>query len=47
MNKCYKLNKISNKNYLFKNIEAIYVIHLEGNGRLNSVVKQLKHYKLT
>lgn len=47
MNKCYKINKISNNNYLFKNIEAIYVIHLEGNGRLNSVVKQLKQYKLT
>jgi len=47
MNKCYKINKISNKNYLFKNIEALYVIHLEDNGRLNSIVKQLKQYKLT
>jgi hypothetical protein len=47
MNKCYKLIKFTNKNYLFKNVEAIYIIHLEGNGRLQSVINQLQNYKLT
>jgi hypothetical protein len=47
MDTCYKLIKINNKKYLFKNVEAMYIIHLEGNGRLQSVIDQLQKYKLT
>jgi hypothetical protein len=42
MQNCYKLEKIELKNkYLFNSIDATYIIHLENNGRYDSIQKQL------
>jgi hypothetical protein len=43
-NECYKLKRFLFKNPLFKNIDATYIIHLENNGRLPSIEKQLSLY---
>ena len=47
MDNCYKLIKLDNKNFLFNNVEATYIIHLKGNGRLPSIINQLQKYMLT
>ena len=47
MEKCYRYELIKNKNGFFDNIiDAVYIIHLENNGRLDSVMNQLNQYKV-
>ena len=41
---CYRFEKIAGQNPLFAHIDATYVIHLENNGRLESVKKELLQY---
>ena len=46
--KCYRFKHMKNTDGLFKKtIDATYVIHLKGNGRHESVIKQLNEYHLT
>ena len=46
--KCYHFKHMKNTDGIFhKTIDATYVIHLEGNGRHESVIKQLNEYHLT
>jgi len=48
MNSCYKFSKILFDNSIFNNnIDATYIIHLEGNGRLNHIINQLSIYQPT
>jgi hypothetical protein len=47
MSKCYNYNLIKYKNYLFNNIDATYILHLENNGRYENIIKQLNEYKPT
>ena len=48
MNKeCYTLKKKIYNNYLFNNVDATYIIHLENNGRINNINKQLLLYHPT
>lgn len=45
---CYKLEKIVfNSNSAILDIDATYIIHLENNGRLDSIVNQLSKYQPT
>jgi len=44
--KCYKLEKLNYSNGLL-DLDATYIIHLEGNGRLKHILYQLKEYKPT
>jgi hypothetical protein len=47
-NKCYRYEKILYKDGLFnKSIDATYIINLEGNGRLDYIMKQLEEYHPT
>ena len=47
-NECYNYKKIIYNNGLFnKTIDATYIIHLEGNGRLDDIMKQLNEYQPT
>jgi len=47
-NKCYRFEKILYKDGLFnKTIDATYIIHLEDNGRLEYIMKQLEEYHPT
>jgi hypothetical protein len=46
-NECYKLKEYKFNNPIFNSIDATYIIHLEGNGRLNSIDEQLKNYHPT
>lgn len=41
---CYRFELIEFEDYIFENIEATYIIHLEGNGRINHIFDQLKKY---
>lgn len=41
---CYRFESIQGTNPLFVNIDATYVIHLENNGRLENVKRQLHDY---
>ena len=43
--KCYYFKEIKFHNYLFNYIDICYIIHLENNGRLNFVLKQLYTFK--
>jgi hypothetical protein len=44
-NTCYKFKKIIfNKGFLDESVDATYIIHLENNGRLESIYNQLKQY---
>lgn len=44
--KCYRFEKIININaFLEKSIDATYIIHLEGNGRLDNIRTQLLEYQ--
>jgi hypothetical protein len=47
--KAYKFELIENDCSLFNNevINATYIIHLEGNGRLKNILKQIKQFKTT
>ena len=46
--KCYQFKHMANTDGIFnKTIDATYVLHLEGNGRHESVIKQLNEYHLT
>lgn len=45
---CYNFEKLNYKTGLFdETIDATYIIHLEGNGRYESVLAQLEQYKPT
>lgn len=47
-NGCYNYKKVIYTNGLFnKTVDATYIIHLEGNGRLNNIMKQLNEYQPT
>jgi hypothetical protein len=41
---CYRFEEFVGENPLFLNIDATYVIHLEGNGRIDSVKKELTEF---
>ena len=41
---CYRFESISGRKPLFAHIDATYVIHLENNGRLQNVKRQLHEY---
>lgn len=41
---CYSFEYVAGRNPLFKHIDATYVIHLENNGRLENVRKELNKY---
>jgi len=44
--KCYNLKKYTFKKGLMENsIDATYILHLEGNGRLESINDQLNSYQ--
>jgi len=44
---CYTFKKEQYKNHIFKEVQATYVIHLEGNGRLDNIYSQLQKYHIT
>ena len=45
---CYNFEKLNYKAGLFdETIDATYIIHLEGNGRYENILKQLEEYKPT
>ena len=45
---CYKFEKIENVTSLLDDcVDATYIIHLEGNGRLEHIYKQLEIFKPT
>lgn len=45
---CYQFKHMKNTDGLFhKTIDATYVVYLEGNGRYDSIMKQLNKYHLT
>ena len=47
-NKCYKFEeRIFNSGFLDQSVDATYILHLEGNGRLESINKQLTIYQPT
>ena len=47
-NSCYRFEKIKNESGLLDNsVDATYVLHLEGNGRLDSIRNQLNHFHIT
>lgn len=48
INNCYYFKKINFKESIFnESISATYIIHLNNNGRLESIMNQLKYYKPT
>jgi hypothetical protein len=46
-NDCYNFVEYKFNNYLFKNIDASYIIHLENNNRLENIKYQLSLYQPT
>ena len=46
-NNCYHLEEYTYNNAIFKNVDATYIIHLEGNGRLELILQQLQKYHTT
>lgn len=46
-NTCYNLKKYTFNSPIFNNVDATYIIHLEGNGRLDHIEQQLKYYHPT
>ena len=45
---CYNFEKLNYKAGLFdETVDATYIIHLEGNGRYENILKQLEEYKPT
>ena len=46
--KCYKLKKKTyDKGIMDDSVDATYILHLEGNGRIQSIKDQLKKYQPT
>lgn len=47
MNNCYRFETIINNDngFLDKSVDATYIIHLEGNGRLNNIRNQLQYFQ--
>ena len=44
---CYNFEKLNYKAGLFdETVDATYIIHLEGNGRYENILKQLEEYKI-
>jgi len=41
---CYRFELFEFEDGLFKNVDATYILHLEGNGRLDDIYEQLKTY---
>jgi hypothetical protein len=41
---CYRFELLEFEDCLFENIDATYILHLEGNGRLEKIHEQLKTY---
>ena len=41
---CYQLEYIAGENPLFQQVDATYVIHLEDNGRLEDVKRELREF---
>ena len=41
---CYKFKEYQYSDGLINNIDATYIIHLENNGRLSDIEKQLSKY---
>ena len=46
-NECYTFKQYIFNDYLFKNINATYIIHLENNGRLEHIYEQLSIFHPT
>jgi hypothetical protein len=45
---CYNFEKLNYKSGLLDdNVDATYIIHLEGNGRYDNILKQLQIYTPT
>ena len=45
---CYRFERINyNKGFMDNSIDATYILHLEGNGRLESIQTQLKKFQPT
>jgi hypothetical protein len=44
---CYNFKELHYKNPIFNNVEATYIIHLEGNGRLIHIQSQLHKFHPT
>lgn len=44
---CYRFELLEFEDGLFENIDATYILHLEGNGRLQHIYDQLKTYHPT
>ena len=47
MNESYTFKKYNFEDSIFHNIDATYIIHLEGNGRLSSIENQLSEFHPT
>ena len=41
---CYRFELLEFEDCLFQNIDATYILHLEGNGRIDHIHEQLKTY---
>jgi hypothetical protein len=41
---CYRFELLEFEDCLFKNVDATYILHLEGNGRIDHIHDQLKTY---
>jgi len=41
---CYRFELLEFEDCLFENVDATYILHLEGNGRLDHIHEQLKTY---
>uniref|UniRef100_A0A6C0HXQ4 Glycosyltransferase n=1 Tax=viral metagenome TaxID=1070528 RepID=A0A6C0HXQ4_9ZZZZ len=41
---CYRFELLEFEDCLFENVDATYILHLEGNGRLEKIHEQLKTY---
>jgi len=44
MDTCYRFEKVTGENPLFRNIDATYILHLENNGRIDPIRKGLSDY---
>ena len=41
---CYRFELLEFEDCLFQNVDATYILHLEGNGRIDHIHEQLKTY---
>ena len=44
---CYRFDLLEFEDCLFENVDATYILHLEGNGRIDHIHEQLKSYHPT